>query len=119
MDSYHITGFQSPAEDYSEKPLLIDDLLITNKISTYFMLIDSSQWQDMGISVSDIIVIDRSLNPKLGDKIIILRDGELYLKEFKPPSNHDNSDDLFSHTYELWGVITSVIHRFRKMNRGS
>lgn len=115
-------GFPSPAEDHIESRLDLNELLIDNPAATFFVRVAGDSMTGAGIGHGDILVVDRSL-PAGHDKIVIaVIHGELTVKRlvrcdagwqlvaanaaYPPvPITEENG-------CEVWGVVTSVIHRF-------
>jgi len=115
-------GFPSPADDYIGQQLNINDLLIKNPASTFFVRVAGDSMSGVGINDNDIIVVDKSLEPVHGKIIIAAINGELTVKRLVKT---DSSCRLVAEnpnyppievTEELscivWGVVTSVIHQF-------
>ncbi len=110
-------GFSSLAQDWTEGALDLNKHLVSNPISTFFMRIQGSALEKHNMFDKDLLIINRSLAPKNGDYIIAIVQGELQIKQINNtynndkhlPSNHDDDGD----TFELWGVITHVIHKCR------
>ena len=73
-------GFPSPADDYIEKNLSLDDLLIQHPSSTYFVRAQGDSMTGCGIFNNDVLIVDRSLNAKHKDIVIAALDGELTCK---------------------------------------
>ncbi|MCP4597172.1 translesion error-prone DNA polymerase V autoproteolytic subunit [Neptuniibacter sp.] len=115
-------GFPSPAQDYVEKTLDLNELLIQRPAATYFVRAEGDSMQEAGIHSGDILIVDRSIDACHGDIVIAALQGELTVKqlELKPvcrllPCNPryrpiviPEGSDL-----ELFGVVTNVIHSFR------
>jgi len=115
-------GFPSPASDYVEKRLNPDDYLIRNKDSTFFAEVTGDSMIDAGIFTGDVIVVDRSIDAKLGHIVLAVIDGEFtvkYLgkdetgallipanKDFKTIQVKDNA------SFSVWGVVTGSMRRF-------
>ena len=116
-------GFPSPADDYIERRLSLDEHLIANKDSTFFVRASGNSMVGAGIFDGDIMVVDKGLDAKVGDIIIAVVDGEFtvkYLAEregqtYLKPANHRYKDIEFKDGQELviWGVVTSTIKQFR------
>lgn len=118
-------GFPSPADDYLEKNLSIDKLLIKNQASTFLIRVGGDSMINIGIYEGDILIIDRSLDAKNKDIVIASIFDELTVKRliFDIQGNPQlkaenplysnieikNKEDLI-----IWGVVTSVIHQFIK-----
>ena len=116
-------GFPSPADDYVEENIDLNKHLIINPFSTFFLRVRGDSMIKSGIQDQDLIIVDKSLNPKPGNIVIAMIDGEftvkrlakkdneLYLKAENhryPDLNFENYDDI-----QIWGVVTNSIHNFR------
>ena len=112
-------GFPSPADDFKEIRISLDEELIKNKEATFYARVSGDSMQDAGLSDGDLIVIDRALNIENNKicvcyldgeftvKRIIKRDRKLYLK----PENKNYEEIEIKKDSELivWGIITFVI----------
>ena len=74
-------GFPSPAEDYKENALSLDEHLISHPAATYLARASGDSMQGVGIYDQDLLVIDRSLTPRSGCVVIAAIDGELCCKQ--------------------------------------
>jgi DNA polymerase V len=114
-------GFPSPAGDYEEKRLSLDDLCVPHPISTFFMRVTGDSMIGVSIHDGDIIVVDRSITA-FHNAIIVVRVGEqftvkrlllykrkLYLKSENP--KYPPIDVTTRTDYEIWGVVTHVVHK--------
>jgi DNA polymerase V len=96
-------GFPNPATDTNIVPLDLSKLLIKHPLSTFFMRIDSNQWEKFGIFKEDLAIIDRSLDPKPIDLVIWWDETTFVIsKSHKLPM--DTS---------IWGVVIAIVHRYR------
>ena len=118
-------GFPSPADDYIENNLSLSELLIRNHLSTFLMKTSGDSMMDVGINDGDILVVDRSIEPKNRDIVIAILEGNLTVKRllFKTngsvvlkSENKEYKDIKIpeSADLEIWGVVTSAIHQFIK-----
>jgi len=114
-------GFPSPAEDYIDKKIDLNEHLIEHDAATFFVKVDGNSMIDSGIHSGDILIVDRSLEVCDNKVVVAIIDGEftvkrikktkdaLYLmpdnKKFKPIKVTEDMD------FEVWGVVTYVIHR--------
>ena len=73
-------GFPSPAEQYLEPPLDLNELLVKRPAATFFVRVSGDSMIGAGIHDGDILVVDRSLRPVSGDVIIASVDGEFTVK---------------------------------------
>jgi DNA polymerase V len=115
-------GFPSPAQDYVEKTLDLNELLISRPAATYFVRAEGDSMIGAGIHDGDILIVDRSLTAKQGDIVIAALQGELTVKqlELNPvcrllPCNPRYQPIQIREgvELELFGVVTNVIHPFR------
>ncbi len=114
-------GFPSPAEDFVEEKLNLDKYLIKNPPSTFFVRVAGDSMTGAGIYPDDILIVDRSLEPKNKDVIIALLEGEFTVKRFvkhngkcylKPENAAYKAVEIpQDRTFMIWGVVTNVIHK--------
>lgn len=117
-------GLPSPAEDHVDGGLDLNEHLIEHREATFFVRVQGQSMTGAGIADGDLLVVDRSLVPGDGDIVIAAVDGELTLKRLYKrsdvirllPENPCYQPIEFKDGQELsvWGVVTSVIHRFRR-----
>ena len=69
-------GFPSPADDYIEQQLDLNEHLIKNPPSTFFVRVSGESMKDVGIFPNDILIVDRSITPIDGKIVIAVIDGE-------------------------------------------
>jgi DNA polymerase V len=113
-------GFPSPAEDYIEGRLDLNKHLIKHPAATFFVRVAGDSMIGSGIHPDDILVVDRALEPQDGNVIIAVLDGELTVKRISQrgarlylvPDNclYQPLEILAEMEFEVWGVVTSVIH---------
>lgn len=113
-------GFPSPADDYMEDELDLNEHLIENPSATFFVRVSGSSMEDAGIHDGDILVVDRSLEARDGRVVIAVLDGELSVKRLSiedgepilKPENSDYEPIKINRQNDLhiWGVVTNVIH---------
>ena len=78
-----VAGFPSPAEQYQEPPLDLNELLVKRPAATYFVRVEGDSMIGAGISDGDLLVVDRSLRPADGDVIIASVDGDFTVKTYR------------------------------------
>ncbi len=113
-------GFPSPADDFIENKLDLNELLIKHPVATFFVRVQGDSMINAGIHNSDILVVDRSLEAKHNKIIIAVINGELTVKRL---IQKDRQTFLFADNpkykpvqitqemaFQVWGVVTSVIH---------
>lgn len=116
-------GFPSPADDYLETKLDLTEHLIKHPSATYYIKAVCDSMIDYAIYSGDLLVVDRSLAPKINDIVIAAVDGELTCKclgiineqhyllsgnELYPPI------PLTGKEVHIWGVVIHTIHSLRK-----
>ncbi len=114
-------GFPSPADDFIEKKMDLNEFLIKNPPATFFVKVEGDSMIDAQISSGDILVVDRSIDAT--DKKIIIANlmGEFTVKRIRiidkdffleaqnpkyPPIKI--TDDM---DFEIFGVVTYIIHK--------
>ena len=114
-------GFPSPATDCVEDDIDINDHLIKNIPSTFLIRVQGKSMNKVGIHNDDLLVVDRSLNPKNFSTVIANVNEDLVVKTF---IKENNQSFLASGSKEIkdkinltenpeivvWGVVTYVIH---------
>ncbi|WP_370691439.1 LexA family protein [Methylicorpusculum sp.] len=113
-------GFPSPADDYIEKTLDLNELLVQRPAATFFVRAEGESMLGAGIHPNDILVVDRSLEPVTGKIIICALNGELTVKRLKSErdvivlgaENPAYPDIVVQDGMDMviWGVVTNVIH---------
>jgi len=117
-------GFPSPADDYIEGRLSLDEHLVPHKDSTFFVRAKGNSMVGAGIFDGNLLVVDKSLTPSSGDIVIAVIDGELTVKRFiqrdgkvilKPENSSFKEIELKEgQELQVWGVVTSTVKRFIK-----
>jgi DNA polymerase V len=113
-------GFPSPAEDYIEGKLDLNKHLIKHPAATFFVKVTGDSMIDAGIHPGDILIVDRSLEPVDKKVIIAIVNGDLTVKRIRiqndavwlVPENDNYRTFRIDEgiEFEIWGVVTSVIH---------
>ena len=114
-------GFPSPATDYVEDDIDLNAHLIKNIPSTFLIRVQGKFMNGVGINDGDLLIVDRSLNPKNLSTVIVNVNEELVVKSFVREKNQtfltSNSKKLtdkinLTENPEIiiWGVVTYVIH---------
>ena len=73
-------GFESPADDYLEARLSLDELLITHPAATHMVWASGNCQQPRGIFHKDLLIVNRSLDPRHGDMVVAHIDGQMTCK---------------------------------------
>lgn len=118
-------GFPSPADDYIEETLNLEEHLVRNPEATFFLRVRGQSMVDAGIFEDAILIVDRSLRPKNGDTIIAVVNDEFTVKWYYQtpdgeevrllPANPDFKPIVLRRdnhsTFMIWGVVTHIIHK--------
>ena len=124
MYSHSISaGFPSPADDYIEDRLDLNELLINNKAATFFLRVKGDSMVNAGIHHGDIIVVDRSVQPTHRAIVVAVVDGELTVKRL---ITRDSITELHAENTKyapirlqegqeltIWGVVTNSVHQVK------
>jgi DNA polymerase V len=113
-------GFPSPADDYVDRTLDLNDFLIRHPAATFFVRVAGDSMTGAGIRSGDILIVDRALAPEHNRIIIAALNGELTVKRmrkeggriFLVPENGDYApiEVTPEMQFEVWGVVAHVIH---------
>lgn len=116
-------GFPSPAEDYVEDRLDLNELLVKRQEATYFLRVKGDSMVGAGIHPGDLIIVDRSVDPQDGHVVVAEVNGELTVKRLRwvsglpelHPENPVYPVIRFKDGEELriWGVVTNAVHAVR------
>ena len=115
------TGFGAAADDYAERGIDLNEQLIRNKPATFFLRVNSNAMIGSGIHSGDVVIVDRSLEPRNGSVIIAVLNGELLIRRLQilehgkrmlvPDSKKISAIDINEGSdFGVWGVVTFVIH---------
>lgn len=114
-------GFPSPAEDYVELKLDLNEHLIQHPIATFFVKVSGNSMTGAGIKDGDLLVIDRALTAKNNDIVIGVINGEFTVKRirtvkgvmFLVPENPNYKPIEITQEmdFQVWGVVSYVIHK--------
>ncbi|MBI5519619.1 MAG: translesion error-prone DNA polymerase V autoproteolytic subunit [Desulfovibrio sp.] len=114
-------GFPSPADDFIDKRLDLNEHLISHPAATFFVRAVGDSMLGAGIHDGDLIIVDRAVEAHAGKVVMAAIGGELTLKRLErkgerlllAPANPDypSFDVTDREDFEIWGVATHVIHR--------
>ena len=117
-------GFPSPADDYIEGQLDLNQHLIEHPAATFFVRVEGTSMIGAGIHHGNILVVDRSLEANDGDIVVAVVNGELTVKRLQrrngsvhlKPENPEYSPLKITDEMDvtIWGVVTSSVQEFRK-----
>jgi DNA polymerase V len=124
IDGGIAAGFPSPAQDYVDLKIDLNTELISNPSSTFYARVKGTSMQDAGIMDGDILVIDKSLEPKEGDTAVCFIDGEFTLKYIKfesdavylLPANpkFEPIKVTEENNFCIWGIVTYSIKNHKR-----
>lgn len=122
MTTHVAAGFPSPAEQYAEEPLDLNDLMVRNPPATFFVRVSGDSMDGAGIYEGDILVVDRSQNAHHGNIVIACVDGDFTVKRLckndgkisLEAENPKYSPIVFAGDVEcrIFGVVTGLIRQF-------
>jgi DNA polymerase V len=121
--SYKVpAGFPSPADDYIEERLSLDEHLISNRNATFFVRAQGKSMVGAGIYDGDLLVVDKSITPSSGQIVIAFIDGEftvkrLILRDNKTILKAENPrfkdiQLMDGQELQVWGVVTATVKKF-------
>lgn len=120
-------GFPSPAADYVEESLDLNELMIRNPPATFFVRVKGESMVDAKIFEGDLLAVDRSIDARPGVVVVATYAGDIYVKrlaklaggrlalvsenaalrEQYPVLHLDQTEDC-----TIWGVVTGSVRRF-------
>ena len=114
-------GFPSPADDFKEFKISLDRTLVKNKEATFYAKVSGQSMVGAGIDDGDLLIVDKSLEPKNNSIAVCFIDGEFTVKRLKisggnvylqpenasyKPIKITNDND-----FQVWGIVTHVIKK--------
>lgn len=114
-------GFPSPADDYADRNLDLNDYLIKNRAASFYIRVAGESMRDAGILSGDILLVDRSLEPAHNKIVVALINNEMAVKRLRrnrqgvflvsenpeyPPLEITEDMDA-----AVWGVVAAVIRK--------
>ena len=113
-------AFSANGDDYAQPAIDLNEQLVKNKPSTFFMRVNSDAMIGSGIHKGDVVIVDRSLPSKNGKVIIAVLDGEMLIRRLEitgrtkrliPSTKKLSAIEINdAHNFSVWGVVTYVIH---------
>jgi DNA polymerase V len=121
--SFVHASFPSPADDYKERPLDLDELVIQHPEATFYVKVSGESMKDAGITDGDVLVVDRAINATHNAIIVAVLNGEFTVKRlhqenetiYLVPANPlyqpiQVTEDMH---FQVWGVVTYCIRKVR------
>ena len=113
-------GFPSPADDFLDKKIDLNEHLIKHPAATFFVRVEGDSMIHAGIFSGDTLIVDRSLQASNGKVVVAVLNGEFLVKRIKKIRNkifleaenpkYKSIEITESMPFEIWGVVTAVIH---------
>jgi DNA polymerase V len=113
-------GFPSPADDYLESPIDLNEHLIKKPSATFLVRAKGDSMMGSGIFENSILVVDRSLNIRNGLICVVRINDEFMVKRYfntgynivlraDNPKYKDFIINPQEHDFEIWGIVRSII----------
>lgn len=112
-------GFPSPAEDYVDSALDLNERLVRNPASTYFVRVSGNSMEP-AIPNGALLVVDCSLPPTSGKVVVVVLDGEMTVKRFRRTGlrislhaenpNYQPIEVGSGQDFEVFGVVVAVVN---------
>lgn len=114
------TGFSTPADEYMERGIDLNEQLIKNKPATFFFRMNGDSMEGAGIFSGDVLIVDRSITNVNGKVIVAVLNGEMLVRRLDKTFNKIRlvpetarlailDVDPFAE-FAVWGVVTYVVH---------
>lgn len=115
-------GFPSPADDYQELALDLNEYLIEDAAATFMVKVAGESMVGAGINSGDVLVVDRAMPAQHRQIVLAAVDGEFTVKRLHKhggrvallpenpafqPIELNNGQEL-----RIWGVVTGCIKKF-------
>ena len=112
-------GFPSPADDYVEDALDLNQLMVRHKAATFFFRVRGNSMENAGILNGDLLVVDRAVEPASGQIVVAAIDGELVVKRLvrrrgkvileAASPDYGPLEIGDAQTLDVWGLVTGVV----------
>ena len=123
-------GFPSPAADYVEASIDLNLALVPHPSSTFFLRVEGDAMAAAGIHHGDLLVVDRSVEPRAGSTVVVVHAGQLLLRRLEgrsprwclvaadpaiAPLRLDGADPHLL----VWGVVIHAVHHLQRAGRAA
>ena len=113
-------GFAAPAEEQAEELVTLEDYLVRDRNKTFLLRVKGDSMINAGIQEGDLVVVERGANPRVGEIVVGVLDGEFTLKRLKRDkgkfylqAENDRYPDLFAlDELQVAGVVKGVVRRY-------
>lgn len=117
-----VSGFESPGAEYSSRPLLLDDVLIERKSSTFIAIASGDSMIGFGIFDGDLLIVDRAEQRRDTDIVVAVLNGELVCKQLVSATGELRSGNRLYKTIKVSdcddflveGVVIRSVRLFRR-----
>ena len=112
-------GFPSPAGDYMEEAINLNDHLIEHPAATFYFRADGESMIGAHIPQGALLVVDRSLKAKNGSIVVAVVNGEFTVKRLEKGLNRmrllpenprfkpiEITEEM---QCEVWGVVRAIV----------
>lgn len=117
-----VAGFPSPADDYIEARLDLNEYLVMRREATFFIRVKGDSMRDANIHDGSLLIVDKSIEPKHSNIVVAVVNGELTVKFLykrrgivKLLAANENYPEILIHSdieMVVWGVVRHVVHTF-------
>jgi DNA polymerase V len=121
--SFVHASFPSPADDYKERPLDLDELVIQHPEATFYVKVSGESMKDAGIADGDVLVVDRAIDATHNAIIVAVLNGDFTVKRL-----HQEDETIYlvpanpmyqpvqvteEMNFQIWGVVTYCIRKVK------
>ena len=116
-----LAGFPSPAQDHEGRTLDLNERLVKCPSATFFMTVTGDSMVRLGIHEGDLLLVDRSIDPRPGHILVAMIDGEITVKRYELLGNRPHLCSgnpryapipLRELDCQVWGVVRAAIHEY-------
>lgn len=113
-------GFAAPVEEQAEELITLDDYLVKDRASTFLLRVRGDSMIDAGIFEGDLVIVQRGKEPRPGDIVVGVLDGEYTLKRLKRDkgkyylqAENPNYPDMYAmEELQVAGVVRGTIRKY-------
>jgi DNA polymerase V len=122
LESRAMAGFPSPADDHMERRLDLNEHLIRNPVSTFFLRVEGDSMAGAGILSGDLIVVDKAAPARVGAVVVAELEGEFTVKRLDRGADGawclradgpgwPKGPLPFAGEFRIWGTVVAVVRR--------
>jgi len=122
LGSRAVAGFPSPADDHMERRLDLNEHLVRNPLSTFFLRVDGDSMSGAGILPGDLIVVDKAAPARVGAVVVAELEGEFTVKRLDRGADGawclradgpgwPKGPLPFAGEFRIWGTVVAVVRR--------